>query len=177
MSTRTTTDSPGRAEGSARDSASAVTQSAADAPGDSLAVSLASSPFALGLLLRRAHEKVAEATDVVLRPLGIERRHLMVLMRLHAAGPLTQRALVEATQHDKASMVRIVDDLERGGLASRALVAGDRRLRSVTLTQRGRDVFDQAHQAAAAVEATFTAPLTARQVTQLETLLRTYLSD
>ena len=101
----------------------------------------------------------------------------MVLMRLHAAGPLTQRALVEATQHDKASMVRIVDDLERDGLASRELVTGDRRLRSVTLTRRGRDVFDQALRAAAAVEATFTAPLGARQVAQLETLLRSYLAE
>lgn len=144
---------------------------------DSLRDALTSSPFALGLLLRRAHEKVAGATDVVLRPFGIERRHLMVLMRLHAAGPLSQRALVEATQHDKASMVRIVDDLERLGLASREPVAGDRRVRSVTLTGRGRDVFDQAHQAAAAVEATFTAPLTAGQVAQLEALLRTYLAE
>lgn len=171
--TSTTTDHPRRAGGTSQTPAGQVTH----AGGDSLADELTSSPFALGLLLRRAHEKVAEATDVVLRPLGIERRHLMVLMRLHAAGPLTQRALVEATHHDKASMVRIVDDLERGGLASRQLVAGDRRLRSVTLTQRGRDVFDQAHRAAAAVEATFTAPLTPRQVEQLETLLRTYLAD
>lgn len=169
MTTRTTIDSPGRAAGPLRGPASPV----ADPLGDALTAS----PFALGLLLRRAHEKVAEATDVVLRPFGIERRHLMVLMRLQAAGPLTQRALVEATQHDKASMVRIVDDLERLGLASRELVAGDRRLRSVTLTQRGRDVFDQAHQAAAAVEATFTTPLTARQVAQLEALLRTYLAE
>jgi DNA-binding MarR family transcriptional regulator len=169
MSTSTTTESHERAGGPTQDPSSPVADSLSDA--------LRSSPFALGLLLRRAHEKVAEATDVVLRPFGIERRHLMVLMRLHAAGPLTQRALVEATQHDKASMVRIVDDLERHGLASRELVAGDRRLRSITLTQHGRDVFDQAHRAASAAEATFTAPLTARQVAQLEALLRTYLAE
>ena len=81
-------------------------------------------------------------------PFGFERRHLMVLMRLQAAGPLSQRDLVAQTDHDKASIVRIVDDLERLDLASRELVPGDRRLRAVTMTDHGRDVFAQARQAA-----------------------------
>ena len=68
------------------------------------------SPFALGLLLRQAHERVAAAMDTALAPFGIERRHLMVLMRLVGEGALTQKELVERTRHDKASMVRIVDD-------------------------------------------------------------------
>lgn len=134
------------------------------------------SPFTLGVLLRRAHDKVAEASDAVLRPFGIERRHLMVLMRLDATGPMTQRDLVTETQHDKASMVRIVDDLERLGLASRELVTGDRRLRAVTMTEHGRDVFAQAHEAAAAAATEAVAPLSRRQHAQLESLLRTYLA-
>src|SRR5437870_6325356 len=97
------------------------------------------SPFALGLLLRRAHDLVAAAMDQALVPFGFERRHLMVLMRLHACGPLAQRDLVAQTDHDKASIVRIVDDLERLDLASRELVPGDRRLRAVTLTEHGRE--------------------------------------
>lgn len=134
------------------------------------------SPFALGLLLRQAHDRIAEAMDAALRPFRIERRHLMVLMRLHADGPTSQRDLVERTSHDKASMVRIVDDLERLGLASRELVAGDRRIRAVTMTEHGRQVFTRAHEAATPAAAAATAPLTRSQVTQLETLLRTYLA-
>lgn len=134
------------------------------------------SPFALGLLLRRAHERVAAAMDEALRPFGIERRHLMVLMRLHADGPSSQRDLVERTQHDKASMVRIVDDLERLGLASRELVPGDRRVRAVTMTEHGRTVFAQAHAAATPAAQAVTAPLTRQQAAQLEELLRTYLA-
>jgi DNA-binding MarR family transcriptional regulator len=134
------------------------------------------SPFALGLLLRQAHERVGLAIDAALAPFEIERRHLMVLMRLIADGALTQKELVESTNHDKAAMVRIVDDLEQLGLASREFVPGDRRLRAVTLTQHGRDVYRQAYHAAEPAARASLAPLTTRQAQQLEALLRTYLA-
>jgi MarR family transcriptional regulator, lower aerobic nicotinate degradation pathway regulator len=130
------------------------------------------SPFALGLLLRQAHDQMAGAMDAALLPFGIERRHLMVLLRLNAAGPLNQRDLVEQTSHDKASIVRIVDDLERLHLASREAVPGDRRLRAVTLTDHGREVLAQAHEAARPAAAAATAALTPAQTRQLQQLLR-----
>ena len=133
------------------------------------------SPFALGLLLRRAHDRVAAAIDKTLVPFGFERRHLVVLMRLQAAGPLSQRDLVAQTDNDKASIVRIVDDLERLGLASRELVPGDRRLRSVTMTDHGRDVYAQARRAAEPASAAATAALTASQLRELQQLLRALL--
>ena len=115
--------------------------------------------------------------DGALTPFGIERRHLMVLMRLHASGPLSQRDLVAHTDHDKASIVRIVDDLERLDLASRQLVPGDRRLRAVTLTEHGRDVFTQARQAAEPAAAAATAALTPAQTQQLQRLLRAMVAS
>jgi DNA-binding MarR family transcriptional regulator len=135
------------------------------------------SPFAMGLLLRRAHDRVAAAVDQALAPFGIERRHLMVLMLLHASGPLSQRDLVIQTNHDKASIVRIVDDLERLDLATRQLVQGDRRLRAVTLTDHGRDIFAEAYRAARPAEAAVTAALTPGQAQQLQTLLRKITGD
>jgi DNA-binding MarR family transcriptional regulator len=130
------------------------------------------SPFAIGLLLRQAHDRVATAIDAALAPFGFERRHLMVLMRLQAAGPLSQRDLVAQTDHDKASIVRIVDDLERLGLASRELVPGDRRLRAVTMTDHGRDVFAHARRAAEPAITAATENLTLAQTEQLQHLLR-----
>ncbi|GIF52093.1 hypothetical protein Afe04nite_66320 [Asanoa ferruginea] len=135
------------------------------------------SPFAMGLLLRRAHDRVAAAVDVALAPFGIERRHLVVLMLLHAAGPLSQRDLVIQTNHDKASIVRIVDDLERLDLATRQLVQGDRRLRAVTLTDHGREIFAAAYQAARPAEAGVTAALSPGETRQLQTLLRKITGD
>ena len=130
------------------------------------------SPFTLGLLLRQAHDKVLGAMDVALKPLGIERRHLVVLMRLTADGPLPQKELVARTQTDKAAIVRIVDDLERLGLASRESVPGDRRLWAVTMTDEGRRVYKRARAVAVPAAAGTTAPLSPEQVDQLHELLR-----
>lgn len=114
---------------------------ATDRPGDV-------SPFALGLLLRRAHWRVAGAMTEALRPLGIELRHFAVLLVLVDRGPTVQRDLGPATGSDKAGVMRVVDDLERMGLAVRRPVPGDRRVRAVEITPRGLELFDAAHVAA-----------------------------
>ncbi|MFF9155202.1 MarR family winged helix-turn-helix transcriptional regulator [Streptomyces sp. NPDC014846] len=112
-----------------------------DRPGDT-------SPFALGLLLRRAHWRAAAVMEEALRPLGIELRHFAVLIVLVDRGPTVQRDLVAATGSDKAGVMRIVDDLERRGLAVRKSVPGDRRVRAVEITPQGEELFDAAHVAA-----------------------------
>ena len=106
------------------------------------------SPFALGLLLRRAHRRAAAVMSEAIRPLGIEMRHFAVLLVLVNRGPTEQRHLVDATGSDKAGIMRVVDDLERMGLAIRKSVPGDRRLKAVGITPKGLKVFDAAHVAA-----------------------------
>ncbi|MEU9059413.1 MarR family winged helix-turn-helix transcriptional regulator [Streptomyces sp. NPDC048430] len=125
---------------------------ATDRPGDP-------SPFALGLLLRRAHWRAAAVMGEALRPLGIELRHFAVLIELVNHGPTVQRDLAAATGSDKAGVMRIVDDLERKGLAVRKAVPGDRRVRAVEITPQGLELFDAAHGAAE--------PLTERLVAEL----------
>ncbi|MFI1735319.1 MarR family winged helix-turn-helix transcriptional regulator [Streptomyces acidicola] len=114
---------------------------ATDRPGDT-------SPFALGLLLRRAHWRAAAVMGEALRPLGIELRHFAVLIELVNHGPTVQRDLVAATGSDKAGIMRVVDDLERKGLAVRKAVPGDRRVRAVEITPQGLELFDAVHVAA-----------------------------
>ena len=106
------------------------------------------SPFALGLLLRRAHWHAAAVMSEALRPLGIELRHFAVLLVLVNRGSTEQRDLVEATGSDKAGIMRVVDDLERKGLAVRKSVPADRRVRAVEITPKGIELFDAAHVAA-----------------------------
>jgi MarR family transcriptional regulator, lower aerobic nicotinate degradation pathway regulator len=95
-------------------------------------------PYAVGQLLRRAHTRAARAFAEALAPLGIEGRHFGVLAVVAEHGPQTQRDLVERVGSDRVSMMRIVDDLEARALATRRPVPGDRRLRAVELTDRGR---------------------------------------
>lgn len=125
------------------------TTRATDRPGDE-------SPFALGLLLRRAHDRVAAELLAVLRPLGLEFRHFIVLVALHTGGPMSQREIVGAVGSDKATMVRVVDDLEHAGLVTRDPRPGDRRVHTITPTTAGTAVFDTAHHNAEPVAAFLT---------------------
>ncbi|WP_369034140.1 MarR family winged helix-turn-helix transcriptional regulator [Streptomyces adonidis] len=135
-----------------------------DRPGDA-------SPFALGLLLRRAHWRAASVMEEALRPLGIELRHFAVLIVLADRGPTVQRDLVAATGSDKAGIMRVVDDLERKGLAVRKSVPGDRRVRAVEITPQGVELFDAAHMAAQPLAERMVAELGAGEAEQLADLL------
>ncbi len=145
---------------------------ATDKPGDP-------SPFALGLLLRRAHNRAAGAMAEAVRPFGIELRHFAVLIELANNGPANQRDLAAAVGSDKASMVRVVDDLETAGYATRRTDPADRRARMVELTSAGLTVFDAAHVAARPIADQTTAHLDPDERALLVELLTrfTYPSD
>jgi DNA-binding MarR family transcriptional regulator len=117
------------------------------------------SPFALGLLLRRAHQRATSELVEAVRPFGLELRHFAVLIELMQSDPINQRDLGAAVGMDKAMIVRVVDDLERMGLAIRQPVPGDRRVRNVAVTDRGVEVFDAAHVNAADIAAALVAHL------------------
>jgi MarR family transcriptional regulator, lower aerobic nicotinate degradation pathway regulator len=142
---------------------------ATDRPGDP-------SPFAIGLLLRRAHARAAAALTEALRPLGIELRHFAVLIVLVNRGPTEQRDLVLATGTDKAGIMRVVDDLERMGLAVRKSVPGDRRVRAVEITRKGLKLFDAAHVAAEPRAQTLLSGLAPGEAEQLMDLLTRFAS-
>src|SRR6185436_7831799 len=142
----------------------AAASHATDRPGDT-------SPFALGLALRRAHWHAAAVMSEALRPLGIELRHFAVLIVLVNRGPTEPRHLVTATGSDMAGIMRVVDDLERKGLAVRKSVPGDRRVRAVEITPKGLELFDAAHVAAEPLAKRLVAPLKPAEAKQLAELL------
>jgi DNA-binding MarR family transcriptional regulator len=144
--------------------AAATASRATDGAGDA-------SPFALGLLLRRAHWRAQTVMTEALRPLGIELRHFSVLIVLVNHGPTVQRDLAAATGTDKAGIMRVVDDLERKGLAVRKAVPGDRRVRAVEITPQGMELFDAAHVAAEPLAGSLVAELEPGESAQLTDLL------
>lgn len=102
-------------------------------------------------MLRRAHARAAAAMSEAVRPFGLELRHFSVLIILVDRGPTLQRDLVIGTGWDKAGIMRVVDDLETRGLVVRKPVPGDRRVRLVEVTAKGRKVFAGAHAEAPAL--------------------------
>ncbi|WP_372350832.1 MarR family winged helix-turn-helix transcriptional regulator [Streptomyces sp. KL116D] len=117
--------------------------------------------------------------EEALRPLGIELRHFAVLIVLVDRGPTVQRDLVAATGSDKAGIMRVVDDLERKGLAQRKAVPGDRRARAVEITPEGLELYDAAHVAAEPLVEHLVAGLAPGEAEQLTGLLTrfTYPAD
>ncbi|MEU0644171.1 MarR family winged helix-turn-helix transcriptional regulator [Streptomyces umbrinus] len=159
-----TADAPHPATTAATAATATTAARATDRPGDA-------SPFALGLLLRQAHWRAAAVMSEALRPLGIELRHFAVLIVLVDRGPTVQRDLAAATGTDKAGIMRVVDDLERKGLAVRKSVPGDRRVRAVEITPQGAELFDAAHAGAAAPAESLVAGLKPGEPEQLTDLL------
>ncbi|MFI6522271.1 MarR family winged helix-turn-helix transcriptional regulator [Spirillospora sp. NPDC050679] len=104
---------------------------------------------ALGLLLATAHQHARRTLDRALAPLGIETRHFGVLAALDRHGPVSQRELSALLDLDKSAMVRIMDELERRGLAVRNRSAHDRRAYAVELTPQGREAARASAEAAA----------------------------
>jgi DNA-binding MarR family transcriptional regulator len=73
-----------------------------------------------------------------LRPIDLAIAHVGVLGLLSARGDLSQQQLIEILEVDKSSMVYLIDELEKQGLAERRPAPRDRRAHAVHLTQAGR---------------------------------------
>lgn len=129
----------------------------------------------IGGQLYLAHRYARATTNAALRDHGIELRHLGVLTELAAGGPMNQRALVDRLQLDKSSMVYIVDELERQGLAERRRDPDDRRSYLVHLTDTGRTRFEQATNAAGVVMDRMCEPLSVPEREQLNELLTRFI--
>jgi DNA-binding MarR family transcriptional regulator len=106
----------------------------------------------------------------------VELRHLGVLGVLAEAGPLSQRALVDRLQLDKSSMVYIIDELERQGLAERRRDSRDRRIHAVHLTDRGRDRLTAAAQTIGEAMTELLVPFTVDERRRLHDLLARFIA-
>lgn len=130
----------------------------------------------IGGQLYLAHRYARAAANRALQVHQVELRHLGVLATLAEAGPLSQRALIDRLQVDKSSMVYIIDELERQGLAERRRNELDRRSYAVHLTATGRDRLAAATATAGEVMAGLLAPLSEGERRTLQELLARFIS-
>lgn len=92
-------------------------------------------------LLERVFELSARLADDMAGELdaqGLTRARAELLWRLHASGPVTQRALSEVLECTPRNVTGLVDALESAGLARREPHPTDRRASLVTLTDEGQ---------------------------------------
>jgi DNA-binding MarR family transcriptional regulator len=125
-----------------------------------------------GFLLQRAHRRMRAAIAEALLPLELGVGHFGILALLFTREGLSQQQLIEILEIDKSSMVYLIDELEKQGLAERRPAPADRRAYAVYLTPQGRERVIQAGQIVGRVQSEFLSSLKPRERDQLNKLLR-----
>lgn len=129
-----------------------------------------------GFLVAKAHQRVHREFAVTLQPLGVEPRHLGTLRGLRVVGPATQGDLAVLLDVSPATVVQLVDHLERRGLVSRERDPADRRAYRLHLGDAAGQVTDQATDWSEALFDARLADPTGRDRLELARLLRLLLT-
>jgi DNA-binding MarR family transcriptional regulator len=124
-------------------------------------------------LWRSSHTQTAAA----LGSIGLTTALFSLLNFLLARGAAIQQEIGTAIGIDPSTMVTLIDELERGGLAKRRPHPSDRRAREVVITAKGRRTVDRGRALAREVEDSILQGLEAEERKQLIKLLRKALSS
>lgn len=125
----------------------------------------------IGFLLARAHLIAREGADSALSKLGLTMKGFAALATLISDGPSSQQQLSRRIRMDPATMVDVIDALERSGHIVRRRNPDDRRAYSLHPTAKGRTLLAKAERALAAVERETVHGLTDREIKTLTELL------
>jgi DNA-binding MarR family transcriptional regulator len=124
-------------------------------------------------LWRASHTRTAE----VLGSVGLTPALFALLNVTGAREGAIQQVLGSALGIDRSTMVSLIDQLERAGLARRRPSATDRRAREIALTPKGRRLLRRARGLISQVEDEVLAGLTADERRELLALLRRALES
>ena len=130
----------------------------------------------IAFLITRIHGWNHAELMTALRDLDIEPRHTGSLVALRATGPVAQAELARQLGISGASVVEIVDHLERRGLVERRRLETDRRTQVLHILPGAEEVVTEAKGRAMTVTDRVLAPLSARQRQRLITLLLRFVT-
>jgi len=125
-----------------------------------------------GFLLARLGHTASRRFHALMEPLGLHPRHFGVMNIVAAQAGISQQRLHDQTGIDPSSMVAVIDELERMGLAERRPFPDDRRARAIYLTEAGEETLERAREAAGNFQREFFKALTASERRTLHELLR-----
>src|SRR5262249_55520521 len=125
-----------------------------------------------GFLLRRAHQISAAVFEDACRELALTPAQFGVLTVLQAHPGLGQSSLARALGFDKVTVLRALRGLQARGFVEREPAEDNRRNISVTLTDAGLAVLQQAQKPAERAYKRLMAPLDRQQQEQLLDLLQ-----
>lgn len=94
-----------------------------------------------------------------------------ILSILESSGPLPQHKLGDGLDIDPASMVKLIDCLEKNKLVKRSVDQNDRRAKKVEITPKGIEAISEFKKIAKKVEDEFFSPLNAEEKTQIRSII------
>src|SRR5438067_7992235 len=106
----------------------------------------------IGFLLARAHLIAREKADRALEDVGLTMKAYAALAALVSDGPISQQKLSRRIRMDPATMVDVIDGLERSGHIVRKRNPNDRREYALQPTASGRALLTRAQRAIIAAE-------------------------
>jgi DNA-binding MarR family transcriptional regulator len=128
-------------------------------------------PSSVGFLLSQVGVHASRRFAERLAELPLQPPLFRVLNVVDAAEGLSQQAIGEAIQVPASRMVAIVDELEESRLVERRPQPGDRRVRALYLTDKGREVLAKGRTIAAEHEAELTRGMSVADRKRLVSLL------
>lgn len=108
------------------------------------------------------------AQNEALAPLKLSPIHVGIMVLLKAAGTMNQVSLGDELGIDKATMVKIIDALEKNKCVARTSDDSDRRVKLIQLTAKGRETLEKSVKLMSDVRDNFLSPLTAGEKEALE---------
>ncbi len=93
--------------------------------------------------IRRASRVVAAIYDEAMADLGLRGTQFSLLTALHLSGEAPVSRLAELLELDRTTMTRNLVPLERDGLIETDPALGDRRVRLVRLTEKGKKTLER----------------------------------
>jgi DNA-binding MarR family transcriptional regulator len=104
----------------------------------------------LGTRLKRLGERLQAQTEILLKHAAVDlpASHFPVLASLELLGALSVGELTEAVGISQPGVTRLLDRLQAEGLVQSTQLAGDRRVRTVSLTKSGRQLISRAKRTA-----------------------------
>lgn len=106
----------------------------------------------VGFLLARAHLIAREKADRALDGVGLSMKDFAALATLVSDGAISQQRLSQRIRMDPATMVDVIDSLERSGHLVRRRNPEDRREYALQTTAKGRALLARAQRAIDAAE-------------------------
>ena len=124
-----------------------------------------------GYLFRRCALIYRARIDKRFSQFKLEGPHFGILSLIANAPTISQIQFCNGTGIDKASMVKIMDQLEKLKLIERKESSKDRRIKNLTLTAHGKKVFEKMNQERKDFEKDFLSVLTADEVRSFQEMI------